>query len=502
MAEKALRESETRFKAISEQAMDGITVADYDGNYIFVNNSFCKMLGYTQEELLKMKVTDLKPPYTEDLQTFQKTKIIGNATFSNIELCCKDSSIVYTDINACSINLNNEKFILGIVRNVTERKKIEEELIAAKEKAEESDKLKTAFLQNMSHEIRTPLNGIIGFTTLLQDENIKKEEIKEYTSVIQQSGTRLLEIVNNVLDVSKIETGQVTITKKAFLINSLFSKLLTFFAPQAYSKNIKLSCHNLDDTKRIVYSDESKLIQIFTNLINNSLKFTETGRIDFGYKILDTDIQFYVSDTGTGISNEYFNNIFDRFTQVDLKITRGYEGAGLGLAICKGLVELLGGDIWLESEVGKGSTFFFTIPLIEAETELESDSIGITKELNLSLCKILIAEDDWTSYQYISKLLANTEITILHADNGEKAVEYVSTIPDINLVLMDIKMPIMNGIEATKLIKQLRPELPIIAQTAYAFSSEREEILSVGCTDYISKPISKGDLLKLIEQYQ
>jgi signal transduction histidine kinase len=382
-----------------------------------------------------------------------------------------------------------------------EKEKRAAELIIAKERAEESDNLKTAFLQNMSHEIRTPLNGIIGFSRLLNVEYISKDDIKEFTAMISLSGKRLLEIVNNVLDIARIQTGQVNIEQKPIIISSLFSDLKNFFSQLAKVKNISLKFHIPSGRYQAIYSDEAKLFQILTNLINNALKFTKSGNIDLGYEKKDNAIQFYVKDTGIGIPPEMYERIFDRFIQADQSLSRGYEGAGLGLAICKGLVELLGGRIWVESKINKGTTFFFTIPYtpetLPSQAEIKYSAIAVKP----SKGKILMVEDDWISFQYLNRLLENSDITVIHAENGEEAVELVRKTPDISLILMDIKMPVMDGIEATKLIKQIRPDLPIIAQTAYAYNEEKDKILSAGCDDYLSKPFEKEQLNAIINKY-
>jgi len=382
-----------------------------------------------------------------------------------------------------------------------EKEKRAAELIIAKENAEESDKLKTAFLQNMSHEIRTPLNGIIGFSSLLNDEDISKEEIKEFTSMISQSGKRLIEIVNNVLDISKIQTGQIEVKHTSMLINSIFSDLFTFFSPIAIAKNIFLSYNNQNDKFRTLFTDEAKLHQILTNLINNAIKFTKSGNIDFGYEIKNNLIQLYVKDTGIGLPKESFERIFDRFIQVEQTMTKNYEGAGLGLAISKGLVELLGGKIWVESEIGKGTTFFFTLPYIKGEEQPIAEAGSMEIPGKLSRGKILIAEDDWTSFQYLKRILIKKDINVIHVENGEEAITSVKNNPDINLILMDIRMPVMDGIEATKQIKLLRPDLPIIAQTAYAFEDEKTKILAIGCDEYLAKPIDNAKLTLLINKY-
>jgi len=243
-----------------------------------------------------------------------------------------------------------------------EKEKRAEELIIAIKNAEESDQLKSAFLRNMSHEIRTPLTAIIGFSNLLNEEDISKAEIKEYISIINQSGNQLIVMITNILDISTILTGLVKVNEKPILIDSFFHGLFTTFNQIARTKNIHLKYQNKNGELKFFYSDEAKLFQIFSNLINNAIKFSESGNVDFGYEIKENTIQFYVKDTGIGIPPELHRQIFENFRQAELSPTRQYEGSGLGLAICIGLLRVLGGKIWLESIVNKGSTFFFSLP--------------------------------------------------------------------------------------------------------------------------------------------
>jgi len=292
------------------------------------------------------------------------------------------------------------------------------------------------------------------------------------------------------------------IRDNTFSLNSTIQNLYSFFSLLAESKNIQLNYKTaLDNTKSQIVTDETKLNQILTNLINNAIKFTQNGSIDFGYEIANNEIQFYVKDTGIGIAPEFQDKIFERFVQADLKISRGFEGAGLGLSICKGLVEKLGGKIWVESEVNKGSTFFFTIPYKPEISETKTEDEAKDETFSGKKIKTLIAEDDFTSYLYLSKVLKDSRFQLIHAENGREAVEFVKNTPDIDLVLMDMRMPEMDGFEATQQIKAIRPELPIIAQTAYAFQDEREKILSIGCDDYLSKPIDDNKLKILIKKF-
>ncbi len=427
-------------------------------------------------------------------QNKEKLKRADELIIANIELIFQNKE---KEKRASELIIANKELVF----QNEEKEKRAAELIIAKENAEESDKLKTAFLHNISHEIRTPLNGIIGFSALLNFDDVSKDEIKEYTALINQSGKRLIEIVNNVLDISKIQTGQIKIEPKAIVIKSMFSDLFTFFSPIAIIKKISLKYHNEKDEQRSIFTDEAKLHQILVNLINNALKFTKSGQIDYGYEVKGDFLQFFVKDTGIGIEEELYEKIFERFIQAEQSMTKNYEGAGLGLAISKGLIELLGGKIWVKSEIGKGSTFFFTLPYSHIILPSEKAARYVEKLNKHAHGKILIAEDDWISFQYLSKIFAKSDITILHAENGEQAVEIIKNTVDIDLVLMDIKMPVMDGIQATKLIKKMRPDLPIFAQTAYAFNEEKNNILAVGCNEYMTKPLNQEKLNKLIIKY-
>jgi PAS domain S-box-containing protein len=517
--EGSLIQSEEKYRVLFESMPNGFYRSTPEGYFVDVNPAFVKMLSYdNKEELLKVNIpNDIfvhaseRNELSEDNDDFVKNVEI-------YRLKTKDGRIIWIEDNARYIKDENGKVLFheGICRDITERKQAEQDLKIALSRAEESDRLKTAFLQNMSHEIRTPLNGIIGFAKLLQHKGNSMEEVQEFTDIIQQSGNRLIEIVNNVLDISKIETGQIIINNKSFSINSLIYDMYSFFSHIVNDKGLKLNYHTHSDEEFcIITSDESKLNQIFTNLINNAIKFTSAGSIDYGYEIINSPseglkplkgcnssdtIQFYVKDTGIGISSELHEKIFDRFTQVEDSIGRNFEGAGLGLAICKGLVGLLGGKIWLESEINKGTTFFFTLPYISSAISAQTNKIKSVSSLPKK-SKILIVEDDFVSFKYLRRILKSDQFVLLFAENGEQSIELVNNTPDIDLILMDIRMPVMNGIEATKQIKSIRPDLPVIAQTAYAFTEEKEQILSAGFNDYMSKPLDKDKLFKMIAKY-
>lgn len=368
----------------------------------------------------------------------------------------------------------------------------------AERKAIDSDRLKTAFLQNISHEIRTPMNSIVGFSQLLQDKTITETDKDEYLEMISKSSDQLLNIVNEVLDISLIETGNISINKKRVHLNSLLDVIYQSHKSQI-KKNIEFFLtKGLSDPLSTILTDEIKVAQILNNLINNAIKFTDNGHIKFGYSLINKELEFFIEDTGIGIDSEFHDKIFERFLKVDKDNLRLYDGVGLGLAICKGNVDLLKGRIWMESKPANGSSFFFTIPY---EPIVEEVSIQKNKDFSSSYLndyKILVAEDDEINYLYIKEIFKGTGAEILHAVNGKEAVEICQANNKIDILLIDIKMPVMNGYEAIKQIREIRPGLPIIAQTAFALSNEMLKAFNAGSNDYISKPFKKDQLLALV----
>jgi PAS domain S-box-containing protein len=399
--------------------------------------------------------------------------------------------------------------ILGALFDIDELKKTEQELLKAKEKAEESDRLKSAFLANMSHEIRTPMNGILGFADLLKTPGLTGKEQQRYIEIIEKSGTRMLNIINDIVDISKIEAGQMELHVMESNINKQIGYIYTFFKPEAEAKGINLFFKNpLLAKEAIIKTDGEKLYAILTNLVKNALKFTHKGSIELGYDLAVTNnhvtlLKFYVKDTGIGIPEDRLEAIFERFIQADIADEMAYQGAGLGLAISKAYVEMLGGKIWVESELGKGSTFYFTLPY---KTEPEKKSIDgqhapSEKNNNIRKLKTLIVEDDEVSGMLIEITAKMFSEEILKARTGVEAVGACRNNPDIDLVLMDIRMPEMNGYDAVGIIREFNKEVIIIAQTAHGLAGDREKAIKSGCNDYISKPVNKNELLGLIEKY-
>lgn len=378
------------------------------------------------------------------------------------------------------------------------------DLIAAKEQAERSDKFKSLFLANMSHEIRTPMNGILGFAELIRETDDTKE-IAENVDIIITNGKHLLALINDIVDISKIEAGLMEFKSQPFALNDLMRELHVFFEndPMVLRKNLDIRMFlDLSDAVQIT-ADRLRLKQVLVNLINNACKFTLQGHVEFGYRYQNNGLVFSVNDTGIGIAEEEKEMIFRRFMQAATNITPNEEGSGLGLTITKAIVNLMGGEMWMESTAGKGSTFYFNLPLNPSESiSLPSDFQHTTlMDNNWSDKTILVAEDVDTNFLLVQKMLRKTEVKLVWAKTGLEAVEAVQKNTAIDLVLMDVRMPVMNGLDATRKIKEMRPNLPIIAQTAYAMDGDRENSIQAGCDDYISKPINMKLFIELIAKY-
>ncbi|MDO9037874.1 MAG: PAS domain S-box protein [Lutibacter sp.] len=411
----------------------------------------------------------------------------------------------YEDENAYNENdVQLLEFVADQISTTIQRKKVEDELNNALLQAQESDRLKSAFLANMSHEIRTPMNGIIGFSELCLDPNITKDKQREYANIVIKSSKRLLSIVNDILDISKIEAGLETLKLEGVNLNKLLDELMTFYKPIAEGSNLKLICEKgLENFKSFIETDKIKLNQMLTNLLSNAFKFTDTGSITFGYELVENNLQFYVKDTGIGVEEKLQHRIFERFSQGELNLSKQHKGTGLGLAITKKIVELFEGEIWLTSN-NQGTSIYFTIPFKKSKTPLISSVIEEQKptiEVKNKEITILVAEDEEYNMMYIAELFSSTNFKIMEAVNGKKALELAQSHPEIQLVLMDIKMPVMDGNEAMKEIKKLRPSLPIIALSAFAMESDKTIALALGFDAYLTKPLDQKLLFQLIEKF-
>jgi PAS domain S-box-containing protein len=379
-----------------------------------------------------------------------------------------------------------------------------ENLTVAKNKAEESDRLKTAFLHNISHEIRTPMNAIIGFSGFLDQPGLSINERKEYIDIIFQSNNQLLRIINDILSISHVETGQVKVQESRIDLMQLMEHLYRLFRPEAEKKGIDFRMNNtLSGEEAIIFTDESKLTQIITNLVNNAVKFTHRGFIELGCAIFDNNIGIYVEDSGIGIPEEEHERIFDSFYQVDKTVSRIYSGTGLGLTISNAYAGLLGGKLSLISSPGKGSRFTFALPLKRID-DFTASSVSFIREKKEEAREgrtILIAEDEESNFALIMAMLKPAGYNLLRVKDGLEAIDTCRKNPDIDLILMDIKMPVINGCDAAFEILKFRQDLPIIAQTAYAHPDDRIRAIECGCADYIAKPFNREQLMSLIKKY-
>ena len=370
----------------------------------------------------------------------------------------------------------------------------------AEQKAVENDRLKTSFIQNISHEIRTPMNGIIGFAGLLNSEELSNHQKSQYLDIIMKSTDQLLRIVNDVMDISIIESGNNKLYENQIHLNHFLDEIYAQYLPKIKT-DISFSLNKvLQDTDCIIMTDEVKVRQIIHNLLNNAIRFTEKGHINFGYIVLKNEIEFYVEDSGVGMDRKVHDNIFERFFQADPGSRKLYEGIGLGLSICKGNVDILNGKIWVKSELNIGSSFYFTIPykpIIITEGKVVGEEIIAKK----NYMTILVAEDEETNYEYIKEIFENTNINIHHALNGKEAIDICRKHKNIDLILMDLKMPLMNGFEATRQIRSILPDIPIIAQSAFSLPEEKEMAFIAGCNKFISKPFKKKELLDILNDY-
>jgi len=397
------------------------------------------------------------------------------------------------------------EFVADQISTTIQRKKAENELKKALVKAQESDRLKSSFLANMSHEIRTPMNGIIGFSEFFLDPNLSGEERSKYAEIVINSSKQLLSIVNDILDISKIEAGVVQLNYESINLNKLLDRLNEFYKQKAKENNLELKCvKGLDEDLSVIEIDSLKLNQVLTNLLSNAFKFTNEGNIEFGYQLKDNNLEFYVKDTGVGIEKNLQNKIFDRFIQANLDLNKKLQGTGLGLSISKKFIELFKGKIWIDSNEN-GSTVYFTIPYTKsAASTIISSKLEEQKpviEVKNQELTILVAEDEEYNMMYINELFSKTNFKIIEASNGKVAIELVEKHPEINLILMDIKMPVMDGHEAMKEIKMKNPNMPIIALSAFAMESDKKEALKNGFDEYLTKPIDKNILFKVIGSY-
>jgi PAS domain S-box-containing protein len=499
-AEEALRESEARFKALHNASFGGIAIHN-KGIILECNQGLSDLTGFSFDELIGMNGLLLIAEPSRELvlsnilNGYEKpyTAIGLRKNGEEYPVRLEARNIPYKGISVRTVEF----------RDITEQVNAEKELIKSKEKAEESDRLKTAFLQNMSHEIRTPMNSICGFSEMLKNPNLTHEKRNGYTDIIINSSNQLLSIVTDILTIASLDTKLEKLKLEKVNLNSVITELLDIFNQLASNKSVNIFSKNAESTSAFeIFADRAKITQILTNLLSNALKFTPKGEIEVGYRIKGEELELFVRDTGIGIHKSKQEIIFNRFVQADKTIQQTFGGTGLGLSICKGFLNLMGGNIWVESELGFGSTFFFTIPfspVLDVEKLVEpinSENITIHSSTNT----VLVAEDYEFNLIYIEEILRELNCTTICARNGREAVDICLSNNSIDLVLMDIRMPVMDGHTAAKIIKEAKPNLPIIAQTAYGLEKEIEKYKNI-FDNYITKPINSTKLKEAISQY-
>jgi signal transduction histidine kinase/ActR/RegA family two-component response regulator len=377
--------------------------------------------------------------------------------------------------------------------------KMNEELVRAKEKALESDRLKTAFLNNISHEIRTPMNGIVGFLNLLQQSDVDIDKRAEYIGIINSCTHELATLVNDFIDISRIESGTIELNITAFYFEQILKDVESTYLKSAKEKGLSLSIINEINNVEI-RSDRGKISQVLNNLVSNAIKFTPVGSVSVKASRLFDNLLVSVTDTGIGIMESDKEVIFERFRQAETGLNRPFGGSGLGLAISKGNIDFLGGTITVDSESGKGSVFTFSVPVVFMQKEVKAP-VKETKSGNNFRLNILVVEDDKFNFLYLKEILKDLNPELFHAKNGIEAVDIFTKNKDIDIILMDLKMPEMDGYQASRIIRSLNPDIPIIAVTAFAMEEDRKLASPIDFNDYIVKPFNKDTLFSIIESY-
>lgn len=512
LAEEALNKTDRLYRNLIQNAPDGIALIDFNGNYKFMSPNGVKLFGFTNEEILKMNTQYLTHPEDREIKMHTIQSIVkkdaNDSPTIEYRLLGKNKEYIWIESTfSKTIDQDDQEAIVINFRDISERKEYEKKLIKAMRKAETANIHKNQFLANMSHEIRTPMNGVIGFADLLKNDDLDAATKNKFLQVIDNNAKQLLTLIDDIIDIAKIEAEELKIVKSNFVVNDLLEDLQSLFTRiknTKISKEVEFVLSLPEIAKPIeIYTDQARLRQIFSNLLGNALKFTDKGEIKFGYIIENGFINFFVEDSGRGIPVDKIDKIFERFQQSNFEDATLHGGTGLGLAICKGLVGVLGGQISVNSVMGQGSRFDFSIP-----AEIQESIRKFDDDFDINLAQkwlkdqtILLAEDDANIQFYYETLFELYQINLIIANDGQEAIDLYKKHPEISLILMDIRMPDINGYEAGKQILKTDPNAKIIAQTAYVMPDEKEKCLEIGFKDYLTKPIKKEELIKKMLQY-
>lgn len=505
-------DSEKFYSMLIQSADDGISFYDRDWNLKFANPAFFSLIGLDQKEYFSIDTHHLIHEDDRDYSDKRMKALTGGGFFeSELRLKHKDGNFITLLTRSVSVKNDNNQVIgsLTISRDITGFKQVHEDLIKATREAEASSRLKSSFLANISHEIRTPLNSVVGFSNLLLANDITNEVREEYIEHINHNSEKLLQIIGDIIDLSRLESSQIEITYEEASVNGIVSEIIEEARNmiRRNEKSIILNVRNqLEVTDDLVFTDRVWLKRVLNHLMDNAVKFTLEGYIELAYARQDQNLVFSVRDTGIGINRENLDRIFEEFRQEIDGHHRPFEGLGVGLTLAKEVIERMGGKIYVESEKGVGSEFSFSIPYrpaggapkIRTRTAVPA---GAPVPLNWSARKCLLVDDNKDVLVYLNRVLVDTGIKILTARSGVEALALVKSIPDLDVILLDMQMPEMNGIETTREIRKLRKDLPIIAQTAFIFEDDKDIILEAGCDACLIKPIRKDHLLTVMASF-
>jgi PAS domain S-box-containing protein len=504
-----LSDSENFFSTLIQSADDGISFYDEDLNLVFANNAFFSLIGFDRAKYATTDTASIIHPEDTDYSVKRKAALNSNGFFEG-ELRLRHADGHYLNLSTRSVLIRNSsgKTIgsLTISRDITALRKYHEELIQAKVEAEAGNKLKASFLANISHEIRTPLNSVVGFANLLLADDLQRSTREEYIEHINHNSERLLQIIGDIIDLSRLESSQIEITYEEASLAEIINEVIEE-ARKTIKRNEKPIIlgvkNNFGDNGDLIFTDKLWLKRVLNHLMDNAIKFTLEGSVELSYAREDDSMLFRIKDTGIGIKKENLARIFEEFRQEIDGHHRPFEGLGVGLTLAKEVVERMGGKIAVESEKGIGSEFSFTIPYRPAgSSRIKTKELGkVPVAVNWSDKKCLLVDDNKDVLIYLNRILLDTGINVIMARSGIEAISLIKSTPDIDLVLLDMQMPEMNGIEVTKEIRQLRKALPIIAQTAFIFEDDKDIILEAGCDACLIKPIRKDHLLTVMSGF-
>lgn len=502
-SEIRVQREKSKLKTLLNNLSDALFLHDTEGKILEVNQKACDRLGYSKEEFMKLNVADIDSQVDQKYaaELLEKLHTRNHVRFET-KHTARSGKEIDTEVIARMIDYEGKKAILGSARNVTLRKKYESELRQAKEKAEQSEKLKTAILNNISHELRTPLNGLLGFLDVLENDDISDEEKNEYIGVMKSSGSRLVNTVNNLIEVSMLDSGLSEVEKESFSLRRMIDELIEENKGRYVKQLERLSVQlDIEPGHDFVTTDKGKLRQLLLNLMDNAFKFTLKGTVKIMVYSNAKDLTVKIKDTGMGIPPERLSKVFMPFEQVDYSDTRRFEGNGMGLPVAQGMARHLGGTIEVSSVLDEGSVFTLKLPGVLGASEVKNKVSYHSKETKKkSSGKILVVEDDPANFTFLNAVLSKSGFKVYHSEDGLEAIEMATDGLGVDLVIMDLKLPQLNGIEATKAIKKERSDLPVIAYSAFVMNHEEHQAKEAGCDLFLPKPARKHQILEAIKK--